>query len=149
MSFFARRKLAFSLIEVVIALGVVSFCLVGILGLLSVAFNSSRHAGSDIAIILMATDVMSDLQLQSFDSVEQNIAGSGATYFFREDGSRLSSATGNEAPIYQCVVTGTADTATRTTNSSLLTITAVFSRYNTSSTNGRLATLPFFLARHD
>ena len=50
------RRFAFSLIEVVLALGIVSFALVAILGLLSVGLDSSRESIDDTAVTLLGQD---------------------------------------------------------------------------------------------
>ena len=50
-------KRAFSLIEVVIALGLVSFVLVALLGLFSAGFNSSRDSGTDTTLVQITEQV--------------------------------------------------------------------------------------------
>jgi len=52
----------FSLIEVTIALGVVAFALVAIIGVLPMGLNSVRHSGSILQADVMARDLISTLR---------------------------------------------------------------------------------------
>ncbi len=56
------RAAAFSLLEVVLALGVAGFCLIAILGLLPVGVQTNRNASSQTAVNNIIATVMSDLR---------------------------------------------------------------------------------------
>lgn len=53
---------AFSLIEVVLALGVIAFALVGIMGLFPVAMRSAQESQRETRATLIARQIFSDLQ---------------------------------------------------------------------------------------
>ena len=58
----ASRAAAFSLLEVVLALGVAGFCLVAVLGLLPVGVQTNRNASSQTAVSNIIAIVVSDLR---------------------------------------------------------------------------------------
>ncbi len=58
-------KRAFSLVEVVLALGVVSFAIVAILGVIPVGLNSGRSSQSETRAAQIAQDILSSLASQS------------------------------------------------------------------------------------
>lgn len=62
MKFTRDNDLAFSLVEVVLALGIVSFALVALLGLLSVGLKSSKQAGDDTEVAAITWQVVSKLR---------------------------------------------------------------------------------------
>jgi len=57
-----RTAPAFALVEIVIAMGVVTFTLVAILGMLSVGMRSSRESTEDTLVANMATTVLNNLR---------------------------------------------------------------------------------------
>jgi uncharacterized protein (TIGR02598 family) len=56
------RAAAFSLLEVVLALGVAAFCLIAVLGLLPVGVQTNRNANSQTAVSNIIATVVSDLR---------------------------------------------------------------------------------------
>lgn len=81
---------AFSLTEVVIALGIVTFTLVAILGLMGVGINASRQSSDDTVLAAMTSYVLGELR------------GSGAmsnSFFFDQGGAPLGNGTN---AIYRC-----------------------------------------------
>ena len=62
----SRSTSAFALIEVVLALGVAAIALTAVIGLLSVAFGSSKASLDDTLISTMAENIISDLRRQYF-----------------------------------------------------------------------------------
>jgi uncharacterized protein (TIGR02598 family) len=58
----SRNKAGFSLVEVVLALGIGSFCLIALLGLLSVGLKSDIAATEETTAINIATALINDLQ---------------------------------------------------------------------------------------
>lgn len=53
-----RRACAFSLVEIALALGVVAFCIVAILGLIQVAQNAAREGRAETRATLIARSIM-------------------------------------------------------------------------------------------
>lgn len=60
--FILSKKSAFSLIEIVLALGVISFALVGIMGLFPVAMRSAQESQRETRAALIAQQIFSDLR---------------------------------------------------------------------------------------
>ncbi len=58
----SRHALAFSLIEVVLAVGVISFALVGIIGLFPVAMQSALDSQRETQVAFIARSLFSELQ---------------------------------------------------------------------------------------
>lgn len=117
----------FSLIEIVLALGVVSFALVSMLGLLQVALDSDSSAGRDTTVAAMSGYVLNDLRAVPFDALwaadpqgARDIGPSTAqpaatTYYFTNEGAPVAAAdlSKNVEALYKCVVTKTVDELTR------------------------------------
>lgn len=59
----------FSLIEVVIAIGVASFAIVAILGLLSVSFATEKASADDTEMAIAATSLLNELRNRPFDDM--------------------------------------------------------------------------------
>jgi len=56
-----RAALGFSLIEIVLALGIISFALVGIMGLFPVAMKSAQESQRETRATMLARQIFSDL----------------------------------------------------------------------------------------
>jgi uncharacterized protein (TIGR02598 family) len=104
----------FSLAEIVLAMGIVSFSLIAILGLISVGLNSSKNALDESLIAAMSRQVVGNLRQQRF--VNNNLftklaAGTVQTVFFNGSGVLVDgTAVGFDAPVYQCTVTAVSGT---------------------------------------
>ncbi len=61
-----RGRGAFSLVEVAVALGVVSFAVIALLGLLSAGMKAGKSSQQDTVLALAARYVLSDLKRQPF-----------------------------------------------------------------------------------
>jgi uncharacterized protein (TIGR02598 family) len=59
---YSSRAAAFSLLEVVLALGVAAFCLIAVTGLLPVGVQTNRNASSQTAVSNIIAAVVSDLR---------------------------------------------------------------------------------------
>lgn len=59
----------FSLVEVVLAVGVAAFVLVSITGLLSVSLKSARESTTDTLLVTMSSRVLSGLRAQAFTNI--------------------------------------------------------------------------------
>lgn len=66
----ACRKGGFSLVEVVLALGIVSFSLVGILSLFPVALDTAKDSKNETRVTLIAQTILSDLKSSPPDKAE-------------------------------------------------------------------------------
>jgi uncharacterized protein (TIGR02598 family) len=126
---------AFSLVEVTLALGVVSIALLSVVGLLGSAMDTSKVAGKDTALAAMASQVLGELRSVPFDALgheNPRIAAQDATqlpeiivgvdleesrYFFTNEGVPLASS-GPDAH-YECVVRKSLDADSASASSDL------------------------------
>jgi len=90
------KRGAFSLVEVAIALGLLSFVLLSIIGLLGVGLNSSRSAHLDTIQASIARQALSAVRTADFDTF------SSGTYWFTLNGARL---TNSIDAYFECQVT--------------------------------------------
>ncbi|MDR0534466.1 MAG: Verru_Chthon cassette protein B [Verrucomicrobiales bacterium] len=81
-----NKSNGFSLVEVVLALGILVFCLVALLGLLPMGIQSFRSAMSMTVESQIAQSLSSDLQLTDFSNLR------AGTYYFDDQGMLLSDA---------------------------------------------------------
>lgn len=81
-----RWRRAFSLVEVVLALGIVSFAMVGILGMVPVGLASFRNAKNFTVESTIVQEVAGELQRAEFSSL------AAANLYFDEQGLRVESA---------------------------------------------------------
>ncbi len=70
-----RRPAAFSLIEIVLALGVFSIAIVVIIGLLPVALGTTQQSRSETAIATIGRTILGDLRAYPFDQVKFQTGG--------------------------------------------------------------------------
>ena len=93
----------FSLIEVVIALGIFAFCIVAIVGLLPVGMNSVRSVSNENNAIHIASSIEGIWQVAPLGStitmpnIINNLSIStsqNSTYYFNEFGEPLANSTG-------------------------------------------------------
>lgn len=126
------RRAGFSMVEVVMALGIVSFALVSIFGLLSVGLMASKQSGSDTVIASMSAQITSRLQ-SGKDTIT---VGTPLNYYFdnqgqlQVDGSDIPLTTSTADTLYQCVVNGrlpNASTEVADLGSHLILTTLTFS----------------------
>ena len=145
-SILSRALHAFSLIEVTLALGLCSFAIVGVFGLLAVSMNSTRSSASDTTLAAMVGEVQADLRGRAFPDVENGLSAASLVYYFNGDGTRLPSR--DATTVYECRIRGQADPDTAGTKNNLLRLRLEFSR----QADGRshvVSTLPTLLARHE
>jgi uncharacterized protein (TIGR02598 family) len=62
MKIFSKMKAAFSLVEVALALGIASFCMVTLLALIPLGIQNYHHADAQSAMVNLASMVVRDLQ---------------------------------------------------------------------------------------
>ena len=87
---------AFSLVEVVLALGVISFACLTLMGLLTMGLTTIRQSiGTTVQAQIMQS-LVNDAQVQSYNQGNfTNSAGaSPATYYFDDEGTLLKNNTG-------------------------------------------------------
>lgn len=89
----ARWRSAFSLVEIAIAIGIVSFVLVALLGLMASSFESARSAKEDTVIAALAREMLANV----IDSTGDDLNGTALT--FDETGAPN---TETEAILYTC-----------------------------------------------
>ncbi len=106
------HRAGFSLVEVALAIGVASFCLLAICGLLPVGVDSTRDSHHHTAAATLATMIVSDLRstpLATATSPFYAISVPGqTTLYLNEDGSKIGSPTaGDGGPVYRATLTVT------------------------------------------
>lgn len=101
-------RAAFSLIEVVVALGLFSFCIIGIMGLLAVAMGSTRSVADESNAADIASSVAglwevaptNNTPVELSDSATNapmgqfTIGAATSTFYYDADGRNLPNATG-------------------------------------------------------
>lgn len=130
---FPRKPCGFSLIEVVLALGVAAVALVALIGLLGVAVNTSSSAGHDTLLVAMSNGVLNDLRGAEFDALWKDTprtqksptappvgaAWADSTYYFSNEGALVAATKKADfATTYQCVVKKTPDPTSQLTPTS-------------------------------
>lgn len=118
-------KHGFTLVEVVLALGIATIGLVSILGLLNAATDADGDAGRDTTVVAMADYVLNELHTVPFDALwsqdpaqNWNASPSMSTnfpdtiYYFTNEGSPIlaSSVATNPDFVYKCVVRKSVET---------------------------------------
>lgn len=99
-SIFAGRTLAgFSLVEVVLALGITSFSLLTILGLLPVGLNVLKEAGESSTRARIVQKLHGEILLMPFAKLEAQF--DDQTLYFDEAGERVAGNDGSSAALYK------------------------------------------------
>jgi uncharacterized protein (TIGR02598 family) len=120
----------FTLVEVVLALGISTFSLVSVLGLLSAATNTDSQAGRDTVLVSMSDYVLNEMQSVPFDALwsvdpttsrdtgPSTNSPENSTYYFTNEGTPLPASTAASSfdLLYKCVVTKTPDDQTQNLN---------------------------------
>ena len=114
-----RRRRGFTFVEVVFAIAVLSFALIGMLGLLSVGFSTQKSSAEDTRLAAMAHYVMATEHMKPFADVTG--AGYTATYYFDLLGNTNIASTS----YLSCVVTNIT-AVTPATGTNLVPMQAVF-----------------------
>lgn len=114
---------AFTLVEIVLSLGLIAFVLAGIFGLLSVAATSTTQSHRDTMVVAMSTKVCNALRATPFDEllgkgglpVQPELAGERRDFsvqYFSAEGLRLPDEN-TPGAVYLCRVDLTVDPTTR------------------------------------
>lgn len=80
------RQSGFSLVEIAIAIGILSFAMIALFGLLPVGMGSLRDSISTSTQTQIVSRVLSDAQLSDFTKY------TGGTYYFNDEGSPVTGA---------------------------------------------------------
>jgi len=97
------HQAAFSLIEVVLALGITSFAIISIIGLLSFGLQNSRESAEDTNLALITQTTTSLLRSLPFTNILNSATfatnNTNANYFFDVTGDLTRDATGAPATV--------------------------------------------------
>jgi len=139
------RHRAFTLVEVVLALGVASFGLISMLGLLSVGLKTFHDAINATTEAEITQQLANQLRLASFSSVQGVTTPS--TYYFNQEGVATNASSAiyfaSVNPPSKLAVPGGSSVATTQTN----TLTFVISVWSKSSPQATNAT-PIHIANN-
>lgn len=94
-----KSQSAFSLIEVVMAIGIVAFAFISVLGLIPTGLNTFRLSIDASVGAQIVQRVMNEAQQTDFDVLTQNIDGASFRYF-DDQGNEIETAASSGA-IYQ------------------------------------------------
>lgn len=93
----------FSLVEVVIALGVVAFCLIPMLGLLTVAYNQDRTSNQETGEALVIQSMDAICKGMKYDALTAQLSTGTVQYYF-DAGGRYYGTTSTTAAYYRCTI---------------------------------------------
>lgn len=82
----ARLENAFSLVEVTIALGIVTFAVVSVMGLLPAGLTTMRTATDQTTISQITREISAEILLTPFGDLDSYISAHGTRYFDSEGG---------------------------------------------------------------
>jgi len=104
---FSFKKTGFSLIEVTFALGIIVFCCVAMLSLLTVGFNSARDSADDSQAAMLYEEIVRQIQIKPFGTPAPtpsegsaqlplpNLAVTGTTGFLVDQNLHLTTSVGS------------------------------------------------------
>lgn len=115
-----RGESAFSLVEVVIAIGLVSFALLALVGLLTVGLKSSRESGDDTILAVCTETAQALVRAEGFSQLSANTAYADTTpdFFFDSTGALLTNQSADA--VYGCLVTRAAPVLSQATTNLLV-----------------------------
>ncbi len=98
-----QRRIAFSLVEVVLALGITSFALIAILGLLTVGLDTSRDSIDDTVVSLLGQDAYTRVRAdvaKLYNQTTPTTPPFTQSYYYDRDG-RFVADPANNPTFYQ------------------------------------------------
>jgi uncharacterized protein (TIGR02598 family) len=105
---FRRNEAAFTLVEVVLSLGIFSFALLSVLGLMATGLSTVKNSSTNQAITNVNRELRATLQATPFTNL---VIGTPATYYFTASGYiTTASGTAANAPFYTAVMAPAAPT---------------------------------------
>jgi len=93
MSSLRRRAAGFSLVEIAIAIGIASFALIALLGLITVGYQAGGDAKEETLLAGLAQDVLGQLRGEDFDTLAPG------TFYFDSQGNAMTNDSG---AVYRC-----------------------------------------------
>lgn len=90
-----RSRAAFSIVEVVLALGVIGFALLAIIGLLPIGLQSGRASIQETRATHLASDVFTTLRSQPFTAASLSLLGGSSTINLMTE----NTAQGSQGPL--------------------------------------------------
>ena len=114
-----RKSTGFSLVEVVIALGIFSVAVIGIFGLIGSSAESSRSSSNDTILAALTTKTVAELHSKPFSTLFTDFTVAPSLTYCREDGTLLDPSVDqskNPLAFYGCSIqknqaTGGSDSA--------------------------------------
>lgn len=97
-----RRRAAFTLAEVMIALGIVASVMVGMLGMIPHAVRSVRESNNLTVMGRIANEVISDIQMSQWDQIDRDYKDK--TFQYDNEGLLFEGRAGQK-PAYEAKVT--------------------------------------------
>ncbi len=90
----------FSLVEVVLSLGVIAFAIIAIIGLLSMSLRVGKEANEDTLLPMMAVRIIDSMRSVAYRDLDRDFPGGKQVFF----DSRGIETTNSAEQIYQCEV---------------------------------------------
>lgn len=134
-----RFSRAFSLVELAIAVGLASFALIALLGLMTVGFQAGGSAKVETVISAMAPCVISKLQGQPYGAL------ANGTFYFDAQGNEVPS---QAEAAYRCITSVSPVTSVSGVQSNLTSVVLTFEWPVTAATPQK-ATLQASVARYE
>lgn len=99
-----KRDIAFSLVEVVLAMGVISFAIVGMFGLISVGFSAAKKAAVDTNLSLINSQALAALRSDTnMTSAKLGVQASTPTNIYFDAAGKMQAAQ-DASSLYQCQI---------------------------------------------
>jgi len=86
---YRKMRRAFSLVEVVMALGLISFVLVGLLGLMSAGLGGIRNASDESSSVMIAKKLVAEIGQNSLDHI---LSSTFSARWFDTEGQEVSAS---------------------------------------------------------
>lgn len=122
---FARRAgTAFSLVEVVLAIGIVSFAVVAMLGLMATGLRSAEGSAVDLALANITRSLRAEAQATPYADLSR-----GEQTFYFTEGGYPTPDNSTEGAFYRVVMTPAVPAGSITTNNALVMGVQVYHPY--------------------
>jgi uncharacterized protein (TIGR02598 family) len=121
---------SFTLVEVVIAIAIISFVLISILGLMAFASQQVKQADTYARLSNVSGQILARLESQSYAATSA-AANTNAVYYFTFDGLPTNST----SAYYQCNITNYPPTASNVTNLMIIQLSIRYPTPQFTSTN--------------
>lgn len=157
----SKRESAFSLVEVVIAIGLISFAVLSLVGLLLTGLKSTRESGEDTSLAFCTETAQELLRAEGFSSASTKAAyapgmTNPAFYFdsagvIQTDTNGVPLASANSESLYGCTVTRRAPAVApvQTTTNFLICQLKFVWPLTAPATNRQQRIVPMSLANYD